>query len=958
MPVSLLGLQAGIAGGSEPTYDGQAMRAGTHLRWAATPELGFPPGGYWLLRRVATKGEKQIEPPRAVVDAIRAASNASAPSPSAYEPRCRCDCVPPPYCCCNRTCDHPCKCGGGNGNGNGGGTTSGPGWPVGGKPVWGDPGDGGWSLWSQPFTLPVTAINWPARYAGALDPATHSAALVRARDVAECHVRLHGLAFVNGMSAAATHANFEKLRAECFRLVHGWPSVKLFDVGLAPSQDGAHAPSLTMGVVEQLYLTALSPYAARVLGLYFVDEEAAAGTTYDYCIVGVWGGVPVAPRTYTPGLAPSGALSRGNAKAAGLTISVAPGVAQFYTWMRDDANGAYIGKTDPSAPPDVAAACAAAVAFVPQSAQPPAMLAARTPGFAFPFSFPPINALVCDIALSNPAATIDVNVAGNGTVTALAGGTVVATATFGTSSMQTLTLAATDPSGAPLDELRFTTSGYASTVVVGNLVAHAVPNDVAGVLYALVQATHAMQAPPVPPKPVALFRKREANVELPGPSIVTRSFFNVQFAVQPLTAADYTGNPTDGATLLPPPTRAIGYVARRADGDVTHNTLIERILAAAPQATPPGSPLLPAPYVIAFSDSGLPDPASGYAYCVASFGIFGERSAFGPWSASAGVERIAAAPTSLSLAAFRNSASDGGTAQPAVNPAAWVGGTLDVTAAWSGGALLMYPDVKSARLSVWQLEANDVVPANTLATKDFAVPAPAVSSYTLQNLIPDPNFNVVYAVASPPFPQIDADGPAASLTLTGVLADGTPGFRAFHRAAQYGAGELRRAPAGHRRDPARRAGVARCDQSVCIRQQPVLSGEPAFRSRSRCPCRWPFRSARRPRAAAARCRAREPPRSIRRNRSWIPTACSRRDPSRRRIRSRLPAHSISCRPRRRRRCIRSITTTTTCPITTETHRSNSRSTRRPVCRRYPAICCVARPRTGSSSPTSCGVTET
>lgn len=27
------------------------MQAGTHLRWAFAPELGFPPGAFWLCRR-------------------------------------------------------------------------------------------------------------------------------------------------------------------------------------------------------------------------------------------------------------------------------------------------------------------------------------------------------------------------------------------------------------------------------------------------------------------------------------------------------------------------------------------------------------------------------------------------------------------------------------------------------------------------------------------------------------------------------------------------------------------------------------------------------------------------------------------------------------------------------------------------------------------------------------------
>jgi hypothetical protein len=59
----VLGMQGGRASGSEQTFDGQAMQPGIHLRWSFTPELGFPPGGFWLCRRVAQPGEQQIPLP-------------------------------------------------------------------------------------------------------------------------------------------------------------------------------------------------------------------------------------------------------------------------------------------------------------------------------------------------------------------------------------------------------------------------------------------------------------------------------------------------------------------------------------------------------------------------------------------------------------------------------------------------------------------------------------------------------------------------------------------------------------------------------------------------------------------------------------------------------------------------------------------------------------------------------
>jgi hypothetical protein len=54
VPNIVLGLQGGIANGSEPTFDGQPMQPGIHLRWSFLPELGFPQRGFWLCRRVGS----------------------------------------------------------------------------------------------------------------------------------------------------------------------------------------------------------------------------------------------------------------------------------------------------------------------------------------------------------------------------------------------------------------------------------------------------------------------------------------------------------------------------------------------------------------------------------------------------------------------------------------------------------------------------------------------------------------------------------------------------------------------------------------------------------------------------------------------------------------------------------------------------------------------------------------
>ena len=114
-----------------------------------------------------------------------------------------CDCsakrVPPvsvsiTICCCCGGHDQGGGSGGtgtGTGDGNGTGNVGGTGWGPG-PGQWGPPDECGWQLWGEPFTLPVTEANWPARYSGALDPNTHPGPVLANRDVLECRQRLGG----------------------------------------------------------------------------------------------------------------------------------------------------------------------------------------------------------------------------------------------------------------------------------------------------------------------------------------------------------------------------------------------------------------------------------------------------------------------------------------------------------------------------------------------------------------------------------------------------------------------------------------------------------------------------------------------------------------------------------------------------------------------------------------------
>jgi hypothetical protein len=861
MPLSVLGLQAAIADGSEPTFDGQPMPAGTHLRWAFAPELGFPPGAFWLFRRSLRQSRcGPSAPPVAVTEAIErqagpgsadanglggavsfggpagqaaadlsasrrcgrccccqalSAVDALATSAGPADGPARCDCGHALIelcrredatareaagceccrCCAKRqpvvnvTINVCCCCsgqggasaGGGDGGGGGGdggtGGVGGTGWGPG-PGGWGPPDKCAWQLWGEPFTLPVTRANWPARYTGALDPATNPDPVLAARDVQECRDRLSGLDLVNGMTAAAEQQCFGQLRGECVRLVQGWPATPNYAVGLDASDDGTAAPQLSISLVSQLQMAALSPYMARVLGLYFVDAAADPGEVYQYCIVGVWA-AKVPPQVLSPGSAPTAAIGRGNASFDGMTIAADAALSHLFAWQSEG------GAVGPPAqiqgmPTAVAAAFTAATATLSPAETPPALLGAQVNPVQWPFPPQPPALPVCTVGLAAPVAEVAISLAGAGTVTALAGGTAVASATVSAPGLTWYPLASPDPAAAPIDQIVIAaTGGAGSVVVIGSVATSPVAGAGAGVRYALVNVPAAtaapgpMPAPAAPAQPVTIFRRRTADVDPATLTIKPGSRFEVQWASPPLAPSDQQGDPVTDPAGLPPPLRAVGYLAQRADGDLANAAGIGRIIAAAPQPAPSDSPLAPAA-IVRFADAGLPDPVSGYRHRAAGFGLFGQLGAWSAWSDPRGVEHIAAAPAlyltigGATQSSFDNSPPGGGAPDNPANPAAWVGGTLRAVASWAGSSLLAYPDARSARLTVAAAGGNPV-----LTTHDFDVPGPAVQAFTLSQLIPDPGRGVVYAITTPPLTATGAADPAASLTLTGALADGT-----------------------------------------------------------------------------------------------------------------------------------------------------------------------------------------
>jgi hypothetical protein len=262
--------------GTEPTFDGQKMPPGIHFRWTFAPELGFPPGGFWLCRRPAAGPEKCIDPPEGMV--------------------------------WDRDVN-PCP-------------------PPGGAPGWGDPDFEGWRVWSVPFVLPVTVATWPTRYPGAPNPFAPQAA---DSDVQEALRRLGGLKLDAALSDAQILAHLRDLRAQLAALVSVYPSRTLFDVPVGPAAEG-DAPRLGLRVMQKLLLLALNPYMARVLGLYYVDADVAGGKGCVFSLVGRWGEARCATRVVFPGSASPKDLAAGSARVGGLALGSNPKVARLGGW--------------------------------------------------------------------------------------------------------------------------------------------------------------------------------------------------------------------------------------------------------------------------------------------------------------------------------------------------------------------------------------------------------------------------------------------------------------------------------------------------------------------------------------------------------------------------------------------------------------------------------------------------
>jgi hypothetical protein len=656
-------------------------------------------------------------------------------------------------------------CGGGPG---GGGEP-----PQGGTAGWGEPDPNGWQCWNAPFTLPLTRANWPARYFGAPDPSTTAQGEVVQLDVAEAARRLGNLSLSANLTPEMQQDNLSLLRSELDRLVANFPETLLADVPLnAPT--GANAPTLGLGLIQQLLLLATDPYFARVLGLYFVDTDADPGVSYDYCIVGDWGDTQPSVGTVFPGSAPAaslsgGAVAGGITTVGGLTVAVGSDNTTLWRWTRDDANGNYRPLIDPAAPAAAAAAMNAAVATISPSSQPEALLAVLHTGPGFPAPVPPT---VVTFSLQQTLPQVDVQISGQGEVIGLFQGTAVASQGFSSQGLTTVTLTPPSTGAGLLDQIQIVGAPQffveATVFVIGQISLHRLPVGPIGVQYALLHDPSQLTPLSAPDQPLGTFRHRDADVDPATLALTPRSFLEVEWPAPDPGSAANTGDPVSDPANLPLPTIPVGFVVERQDSGVAGSLarLPRRVLAAS--SPTPAYSKVSSPREFRFSDASAPDPEGGWSYHSAGFDIFGALGSFGSWTAAIGVERIAGAPT-IKVRGFDNSPSGGGSATPSPPPDAnaWTGGTLTVLVGWSGGVRLMYPDIQTARVTVEPVDINGNV-GPTLATQDIVIPPPDVSSLTVSSVTQSQLDAMTWQVdvsTNPPLPLLQDDEASLALIL-------------------------------------------------------------------------------------------------------------------------------------------------------------------------------------------------
>jgi hypothetical protein len=372
------------------------------------------------------------------------------------------------------------------------------------------------------------------------------------RDVDECIRRLKGLKLAFNLDNLAMRDQLTQLRMSLSKLVHGYPTKLLYDVPIdAPTEDGDNAPQLSMNLMQQLLLLSLNPYMARVLGLYFVDTDVQQGVIYDYYLVGLWGDTPCALRRVSLGSTSPTQLAQGNALNSGVTISASPTnpatkVSTLSRWTHDSGPPVYLIQTQilwgpvqeiPLPFDVVVAGTTTSEVLVIQSTIP-------TPG------------TVCSLTLKRPVAQVDMQVASAGRVTAQHNGATVAVQEFNSLSLTTVTLSSPSPTDQPIDILLI--ESYGGTVIVGELVLHLLPPGAIGYPYTVCHVNAPMTQLDAPDQPVALSRRRQAEINPQSMALVPRSNIEVQWPAPP--SSSISGTPQDPPLNVPLPQHSLSAI--------------------------------------------------------------------------------------------------------------------------------------------------------------------------------------------------------------------------------------------------------------------------------------------------------------------------------------------------------------------------------------------------------------
>jgi hypothetical protein len=782
----ILGLQAAIASGSEMTFDGQPMEAGIHLKWTFSAELGFPPGGFRLCRKI----EEPVVPPQGCKEFANPLINSTGLPPILVTPTIPVEVITPTNKPIGTTdqkkiIDATTKSGPAEIN-----------LPQKIKPrqpdltsreirpKWGDKDQQGWQCLDFPFTLPITHSNWPARYRGAPDPLSALAGTIKDADIAESFRRLGVLALVAGASHQEQTSRIVELRDELIRLVQGFPGTLLYNVPLVQSSV-PNAPSIDINLMQQLLLLALNPHFATVLGLYFVDRDVNPGVRYIYCITGYWGSTPCSSVSIYPGLASAKNLAIGKASYKNVTLNVDIGSTSMFRWVHSN-----VGKeADPDAPVSIVTAFNSAKAGIASLLQPTAMLAVGKMPKVFdpPLSPPSLPEYTLSISLKKAASKVEVQVSGSGMVHARSKGFEIANAPFNKlNGLQNVILTTPNSDAALIDEILIIGLQGTMAFVVAKVTSYLLIPEVIGTRCAMVRGSYLLRpiAPPLVPV-IASFIHREAEIDTTNLKLVPHSRIHVEWPA--LLKPSPIGDPIKDPYSLPVPILPVGFVVERQDSDVNGSLIrIPRVIMASSSPTPipnDGTTYpIPTPRLYRLADSRLEDPVGGWQYRIAGFDIFGALGIWSQWTQPLKVQKLAAPPTGLAIQDFDNQETalpyPGG---PDLARLAWVGGTLTARVNWAGSAFMMYPDTKSARALTKAIDTLGVE-TGLLAFQDLPLPTPTISRHQITSVTPTPdtdpasNGAVKIKIGTlETLPVLDATMPSAVLMIS-LLNEADPKY--------------------------------------------------------------------------------------------------------------------------------------------------------------------------------------